>query len=433
MVSIVFLHPDLGIGGAERLIVDAALALKQRGHKVTILTAHHDPTHCFPETRDGQLNVIAAGDWLPRSIFGRCQALFASVRMIYITFYLMLFLNANAVIVDQVSTPLLLLYLLDYPSLFYCHFPDLLLSSGRGGLKGLYRYPLDWLEEFTTGLADVIFVNSGFTKQVFRSTFKGLKKRDPVILYPSLATAAFNQAGSRPTALSSALAPKSFFLSINRYERKKNLGLAIESFAELSAGSRAAGISLVMAGGFDPRVDENVEHHDELVRLANDCGNQVAGQVEFLKSPSDAEKVWLIKNALCLVYTPANEHFGIVPLEAMYCGTPVLAANSGGPTETVVDAVTGWLRPPTSQAFSEAMQGVLDHRPQLPDVGRAGRARVEQHFSFKAFGDRLEGAVIDLLTNRREGRSFLGRLAVAFHFALALVVLYWMSFGVEVP
>lgn len=36
-LRIAFLHPDLGIGGAERLIVDAAVALKQRGHDVTML------------------------------------------------------------------------------------------------------------------------------------------------------------------------------------------------------------------------------------------------------------------------------------------------------------------------------------------------------------------------------------------------------------
>ena len=50
---IVFLHPDLGIGGAERLVVDAAVGLQQRGHAVTIFTSHCDPAHCFDEARDG--------------------------------------------------------------------------------------------------------------------------------------------------------------------------------------------------------------------------------------------------------------------------------------------------------------------------------------------------------------------------------------------
>jgi len=50
----VFIHPDLGIGGAERLVVDAAVALQNRGHRVTIFTSHCDPRHCFDEARDGK-------------------------------------------------------------------------------------------------------------------------------------------------------------------------------------------------------------------------------------------------------------------------------------------------------------------------------------------------------------------------------------------
>lgn len=52
MVRVVFLHPDLGIGGAERLVVDAAVALRSQGCAVQIWTAHYDPAHCFSETLD---------------------------------------------------------------------------------------------------------------------------------------------------------------------------------------------------------------------------------------------------------------------------------------------------------------------------------------------------------------------------------------------
>lgn len=51
--NIIFFHPDLGIGGAERLIIDAAVGLQNRGHKVVIFTSHCDPQHCFDEARDG--------------------------------------------------------------------------------------------------------------------------------------------------------------------------------------------------------------------------------------------------------------------------------------------------------------------------------------------------------------------------------------------
>lgn len=53
--KVAFVHPDLGIGGAEQLVVSAAVGLQQRYHySVEIFTAHHDRSHCFEETRDGE-------------------------------------------------------------------------------------------------------------------------------------------------------------------------------------------------------------------------------------------------------------------------------------------------------------------------------------------------------------------------------------------
>ncbi|KAK0522857.1 Alpha-1,3-mannosyltransferase-like protein [Tilletia horrida] len=63
-----FIHPDLGIGGAERLVVDAALGLQARGHDVSIFTSHHDPKHCFEPTRDGTLKVYHMRTKIPRSL-----------------------------------------------------------------------------------------------------------------------------------------------------------------------------------------------------------------------------------------------------------------------------------------------------------------------------------------------------------------------------
>ena len=54
---VVFIHPDLGIGGAERLVIDAAVGLQSLGHKVTIFTSHCDPNHCFSEAKDGESDL----------------------------------------------------------------------------------------------------------------------------------------------------------------------------------------------------------------------------------------------------------------------------------------------------------------------------------------------------------------------------------------
>ena len=164
----------------------------------------------------------------------------------------------------KVSTPLPLLRLLGLPTIFYCHYPDLLLSTDRTSLlKRLYRLPLDWLEQWTTGLADILLVNSNFTKEVFRNTFPRLNRLEPAVLYPSLSTKIFQvllrsiyvevkliehikEEGTRPTELPPGDVT---FLSLNRFERKKNVALAIRAFAAAGGNGR-----LVVAGGWDSRL-----------------------------------------------------------------------------------------------------------------------------------------------------------------------------------
>lgn len=154
MVRVAFIHPDLGIGGAERLVVDAGLALKSRGHEVHFFTSHHDKSHCFEETRNGSLNVTSVGDWLPRHFFGCFNAFWAYLRMIYVAIYLIFFSSwrMDVIICDQVSVCIPVLKLSKARVVFYCHFPDMLLTQRKSFLKKLYRAPLDWLEEVTTGM-----------------------------------------------------------------------------------------------------------------------------------------------------------------------------------------------------------------------------------------------------------------------------------------
>ena len=56
-----------------------------------------------------------------------------------------------------------------------------------------------------------------------------------------------------------------------------------------------------------------------------------------------------------MLYTPGEEHFGIVPCEAMEKGIPVIAVNNGGPTETVEHEKTGFLVPNNPIKWSEYM------------------------------------------------------------------------------
>ncbi|XP_076756414.1 alpha-1,3/1,6-mannosyltransferase Alg2 [Xylocopa sonorina] len=404
MTRVTFLHPDLGIGGAERLVVDAALALKRQGYEVNFVTTHHNPEHCFSETKDGTIPVTVVGSWLPRHILGRFFALFAYIRMIYAASYIILCENRPEIVFcDLVSVCIPILRLRIPYIIFYCHHPDQLLSQPGGLGKQLYRAPLNYFEEITTGMADKVFVNSMYTNSVFKNTFKRLRI-EPEILYPSINTDFFDKSRimSLERVLDKKLPPDSIILlSINRYERKKSLGLAIEALAELQkylTEEKYKKVYLIMAGGYDKRVEENVEYYFELIGLADEL--HVADKVIFLRSPSDIDKVSILQHSQILLYTPQNEHFGIVPLEAMYMSKPVIAHNSGGPKESIVSGVTGFLVDLSGDAFASKIAYLIENPTHIQEFGNAGKVRFMKMFSFAAFSAQLNSSIEDLISKK---------------------------------
>lgn len=397
-MKIAFLHPDLGIGGAERLVVDAALALKSNSHEICIFTAHHDETHCFPETKDGSLNTIVIGDWLPRSVCGRFYAVFAYIRMMYAAIYLMFYSDfyPDIVFCDQVSACIPVLKLKRAKVIFYCHFPDQLLTDRKSWLKRLYRSPLDYIEEKTTGMADKILVNSNFTAQVFRDTFPSLNHKELKVIYPSINIEKF----LRPLTNSETqikFKASTVFLSLNRYERKKNISLAIEAMVCLRkslAPKEFDGVLLIIAGGYDERVEENKIHFQELEDLCFARG--LLENIRFLKSPSDDQKRNLFHCCTAVLYTPSNEHFGIVPIEAMLMGRPVVACDSGGPLETILQEETGYLCNATPSAFADKMILLAKDKSLARELGTAASEHVRRKFSFQKFTSQLSAVVESL-------------------------------------
>eukprot|EP00775_Hariotina_reticulata_P008164 gene8164-8355_t len=401
---VAFLHPDLGLGGAERLVVDAAVELCRHGHTVDMYTAYYDPQRCFDETRTGDFAVMTAGNWFPRHVLGRFYALCAVIRCTIAAIYLAWRVwsgnmpDYDVIIVDQVAAvvPLLRLLLPGVRILFYCHFPDLLLSQRSSFIKLLYRMPLDYLEEVATGCADLILVNSSFTAGVFGQTFKRLVAQgvEPAVLYPAVAVPKRDVLKEAAGCWQKELDPELVqhinkgptILSINRFERKKGIGLALKALRELQQRQPDCKAQLVVAGGYDVRLAENREHLLELQQLAQDLG--ITDQVLFVPSFTDRQRTLLLAACRAVVYTPQHEHFGIVPLEAMASERPVIAVNSGGPLESVVSGRTGLLSEPTPAAFAEAYKQLLDDKA-AEHMGVNARKHVVAIFSRTAFGDRL--------------------------------------------
>lgn len=141
----------------------------------------------------------------------------------------------DCIIVDQVSVCVPYLRFFRRKVLFYCHFPDKLLCVERTSIfKKIYRFFLDLFEEITLLSANLILVNSNFTQQIFYANFPILKKmkKPTEVLYPSIDLKKFDDLLKNPLSKKSDFTlNEKFFLSLNRYERKKNIGLAIKAFA----------------------------------------------------------------------------------------------------------------------------------------------------------------------------------------------------------
>ena len=154
-------------------------------------------------------------------------------------------------------------------------------------------------------------------------------------------------------------------------------------------------------------------------------------EVLFLLSVPGAFKATLLRHAKLLVYTPTNEHFGIVPVEAMHEGVPVLAANTGGPLETVVEGQTGWLRDVKEvDQWTEVMRKVLvELTPsEIERLGRNGKARVKAEFSRTTMARRFEKVLAEMSNSKRklfvEWRDILLVIAIcgALGFVFAAVM-----------
>jgi len=428
--TVVFLHPDLGIGGAERLIIDAAMGLLRHQSvispppQVILVTTYHDPNRAFPETTDGSVRVVVYGNAFPRTIFNRGHVLCATVRMwIAAVRSCIAYPEAACFVVDQVAAALPVLALVSPGSrrLFYCHFPDMLCDPSRGSanersmLHRVYRAVFDRVEERTMQCAQCLMFNSQFTRSITLTTFPRLKscssnaKMAEDVLYPpvdlsiadkdvSNARANNSQCDSTnisPKALSDLLSRTSCFVSINRFERKKGIDLAIEAFCRIRKDSSIDGIRpplhLVIAGGFDHRLEENVREFDRLRSLALSKGLRPDEDITFLRSFSNDHKLILLKCSTGILYTPIGEHFGIVPIEGMACGAMVVATATGGPLESVGQGdICGFLREPTPEAFAEAMLKILRlTSAQRSSIGNAARARCAALFSMRVFSSNL--------------------------------------------
>ena len=183
-------------------------------------------------------------------------------------------------------------------------------------------------------------------------------------------------------------------LCVGRLVQRKGIGNVIEALAGIPSAE------LIVAGG-PPR--EQLDDDPEAQRLravAERCG--VADRVDLCGRVSRADLPALMRSADAVVCAPWYEPFGIVPLEAMACGVPVVASAVGGMIDTVVDGVTGVHVPPRDpERLAGVLRGLLDDPERRAAFGQAGVRRARRLYDW----GRVATATLDVYARQARRRS----------------------------
>jgi D-inositol-3-phosphate glycosyltransferase len=201
-------------------------------------------------------------------------------------------------------------------------------------------------------------------------------------------------------------------LNIGRLVPRKGIDNAIRGLARLERRHGIAARLMVVGGNSDLPDPALTPEIGRLRALA--AAEGVAERVVFTGRRSREFLKLYYSAADVFVTTPWYEPFGITPLEAMACGTPVVGADVGGIRYSVADGETGWLVPPDDpDALAERAARVLSDPQAAAAMGRAAIARVNAHFTWRKVARAmaaLYGQVLDGAPLRRRAEQQPGLL-----------------------
>ncbi|KSU74051.1 Glycosyltransferase involved in cell wall bisynthesis [Pseudarthrobacter enclensis] len=184
-----------------------------------------------------------------------------------------------------------------------------------------------------------------------------------------------------PTGPVAARGRRHRILSVGRLVPRKGVDLVIRALPYLKAAGFDDVELLIVGGGGDSGALHTDPEVCRLLALADELG--VRDQVVLEGQVSRGEMPGIFRSADAVVCAPWYEPFGIVPLEAMACGVPVVAAAVGGLRDTVVDHATGLHVPPRDpEAIASALAMLLGNRDLRAELGDAGQRRARARYSW---------------------------------------------------
>lgn len=322
---IVYLHPHFEYpGGATRFVLQSASALVEAGHDVAIVASGR---HRWPESTNPNLNFF----WVDVPL---------SSSLAYWLLWPFWYYRVKRLL-DRL--PVTVLFPQVFPAnlwgfvyrrqrqgmrcVWYCHEPSAFIHDPKviRGISGYKRYLAMALRPLLVRLdvqvarsADSIIANSLFTASRATEVYG----RCDAVVYPGVDLGTFAPVARK----------QPYFVSVARLTKFKRIDLVLEAIAILRQRHGLKVEYWVIGDG-----EERSSLEASVTRL------DLSESVRFLGRLNDADLARVVASAQAVVVAATDEPFGLVPIEAMAAGTAVIASDSGGPRETVIEGKTGLL------------------------------------------------------------------------------------------
>lgn len=232
--------------------------------------------------------------------------------------------------------------------------------------KSFLNFSLSYLrvaDLYASKRVDKFIANSKYCQKKIKRYYN----RDSDLLYPPVDSSLFSEGLGEKLEVTGG-----YYLVITRLVSWKRVDIAIEACMNLNEKLKIIGLGPDMK---------------RLKSISN-------SSIEFLGYIDDEEKFKLIRNCKAIIFTQ-KEDFGIVPLEAMACGKPVIAYGEGGAVETVIPGETGeFFDEQTSESVTKVLKS-FDSEKYSPDkcLKRA------EEFDTKVFNEKLRSFINKFVNN----------------------------------
>ena len=195
-------------------------------------------------------------------------------------------------------------------------------------------------------------------------------------------------------------------LYVGRFDPRKGIETLVRAVGE-SKFYESKQLQLIIGGGCTPG-NSDAKERDRIAGIVNELDMDKCTSLPGCLSREILPAYYAAAD-VCVV--PSHyEPFGLVAIEAMACGTPVVASDVGGLQFTVVNEETGLLVPPQNvPAFNHAIDQILSHPEWQQELGKAAKKRVIDKFSWHGVASQLDKLYTQLLQQSVREPALVGK------------------------